>query len=95
MIGVATAAASSVAVIAQAVSAADACSSRGSSGTSGITRVCISATVIPAEASTGTTAPVRTGAGGASPRSVGVADIGSLRDELDSWFVQLHVKSGS
>ncbi|CAM5661522.1 hypothetical protein STENM36S_01627 [Streptomyces tendae] len=54
--GVATAEASSVAVTAQAASEADASRSFGSSGMIGITRVCISATTIPARASTATTA---------------------------------------
>jgi hypothetical protein len=57
--GVATAPASSVAVIAQAVSDAGALSSSGSFGTSGMTSVCMSETTTPANASTGTTTPVR------------------------------------
>ena len=59
-VGVATAAASSVAVITQAVSALDAFSSVGSWGTSGMITVCISATTMPANASTATTAFGRT-----------------------------------
>ncbi|GAA1699512.1 hypothetical protein GCM10009745_52650 [Kribbella yunnanensis] len=60
--------------MAHAVAPDEAFSSRGSSGMTGMTRVCISATVIPADASTGTTAPVRTG------EPAGTADIGSLRE---------------
>lgn len=54
--GVATEAASSVAVTAQMVFDAEASRSFGSSGTIGMTRVCISETTIPARASTATTA---------------------------------------
>ncbi len=54
--GVATAEARSVAVTAQAASEADASRSFGSSGMIGMTRVCMSATTIPARASTATTA---------------------------------------
>ena len=60
--GVATAPASSVAVIAQMVSDALAFRSVGSWGISGITRVCISETTIPEKASTITTAVGRGGA---------------------------------
>ncbi|GAB3933568.1 hypothetical protein GCM10029976_041150 [Kribbella albertanoniae] len=60
--------------MAQAVAPAEAFRSRGSSGITGITKVCISATVMPADASTGTTAPVRPGA------VVGTADIERLRE---------------
>lgn len=54
--GVATAAASRVAVTAQAAFDAEASRYFGSSGTIGITRVCISETTIPAKARTATTA---------------------------------------
>ncbi|GHA18008.1 hypothetical protein GCM10010303_30130 [Streptomyces purpurascens] len=52
----ATAAASRVAVIAQAAFDGEASRYLGSSGTIGMTRVCISETTIPAKASTPTTA---------------------------------------
>ncbi len=67
MVGVATAAASRVAVIAQAVSAAGAPRRLGNCGTSGITTVCMSDTTMPEKASTATTVF----AGG---RSVGSAE---------------------
>lgn len=63
-VGVATEAASSVAVIAHAVSAAEAFSSRGSCGIRGMTIVCMSATVMPAKASTTTTVFAAGGADG-------------------------------
>lgn len=62
IIGVATAAASRVAVTAQAVSDAGAFRRLGSSGTIGMTRVCISETTIPPKASTATTTFGRGGA---------------------------------
>jgi hypothetical protein len=60
--GVATALASSVAVITQVVSAGSAWRSSGSWGTSGITRVCMSETTMPPRASTTTTTFGRGGA---------------------------------
>ncbi len=66
--GVATAPASSVAVIAQVASALEVPSSEGSFGISGMTRVCISETTMPPRASTTTTTFGRGAAWGESMR---------------------------
>jgi hypothetical protein len=73
--GVATEAASRVAVTAQAVSEAGASRSFGSSGTMGMTSVCISETTIPARASTATTA---FGFGADDPASAGRARVSDM-----------------
>ena len=76
IVGVATAAANRVAVIAHAASDAEACNRCGSSGMSGITKLCISDTTMPANASTATTTfGRRAGDVSASATVVGACDM--------------------